>query len=81
MQKHIPYEKLSKKARRAEDRRHRGDWGTLNPVTRRTPDLRHYDRKASRVRGFLDDPGCGSFVLSGETEEQRQNRTKLFSIF
>ena len=34
MEKFIPYEKLSKKKRRELDKRKRGSWGGLNPVTR-----------------------------------------------
>ena len=34
MDKFIPYDKLSKKARRALDQKRRGTWGTVNPAAR-----------------------------------------------
>ena len=50
--KFIPYDKLSKKQKKAADRARRGGWGALNPVTRRAPDRKQYDRKKLR---FPDD--------------------------
>ena len=51
MEKYIPYEKMSKKAKREYDKRQRKDWGGLSPVTRRPDDHRAYDRaKAKRDR-------------------------------
>ena len=45
MEKFIPYEKLSKKKKRELDAKRRGTWGALNPVTRKSPDPRAYNRK------------------------------------
>ena len=45
MQKFIPYEKLSKKEKRKRDALRRNTWGALNPVTRKSPDPRVYDRR------------------------------------
>ncbi len=42
---YVPYQKLSKKKRRAEDRARRGSWGGLSPVTRAAKNARRYDRK------------------------------------
>ncbi len=61
MKKFIPYEKLSKKARRELDGRRRGSWGALSPLTRRPPDPKAYDRKKTRCRS--DDSECVSFLL------------------
>lgn len=40
----IPYNKLSKKKKREYDNKRRKDWGTLNPVTRKSKNLKIYDR-------------------------------------
>ena len=46
----IPYEKLSKKMQRLEDKKHRGNWGDINPVTRKSPDPKVYNRRAEKRR-------------------------------
>ena len=43
----IPFEKLSKKAQKEMNTRKRKDWGGLNPVTRKPPNPKAYDRKKS----------------------------------
>lgn len=48
MEKFVPYEKLSKKARRELDRAKRRTWGVLNPTSRLTPNGKAYDRNRSR---------------------------------
>lgn len=48
MEKFIPYEKLSKKEKRIMDARRRGTWGGLNPVTRKPPNSRAYDRNKAK---------------------------------
>lgn len=50
MKKHIPYEKLSKKQRRALDLLQRRTWGSFDPVTRKPPNSRAYNRKKSQDR-------------------------------
>ena len=45
MTKFVPYEKLSKKKRRAMDRSRRGTWGAVSPVTRKPDSLKVYNRK------------------------------------
>jgi len=54
MQKFIPREKMSKKARRQLDNAQRQTWG-INPVSRVTKDKKKYDRKA--LRRIDDDAG------------------------
>ena len=44
MEKHIPYEKLSKKEKRKADAARRNTWGALNPVTRKPQNSRAYKR-------------------------------------
>ena len=44
MNKHVPYEKLSKKEKRKVDSSMRNTWGSLNPVTRKPENSRAYNR-------------------------------------
>ena len=44
MEKFIPYEKLSKKAKRELDSKKRGDWGNVNPASRREENPKAYKR-------------------------------------
>lgn len=47
--KFVPYDKMSKRRRREENRKKRNDWGNLNPIPRIVPDKRDKFRdKASR---------------------------------
>ena len=48
MEKFIPYEKLSKKKRRELDRRRRGDWGEIKPVSRKIESGKIYKRKKAK---------------------------------
>lgn len=45
MEKFIPYEKLSKKKKRALDTMRRGTWGAIKPVTRKPENSKAYNRK------------------------------------
>lgn len=45
MKKIIPYRKLSKTAKKEINKKKRTTWGTINPVTRRGPNPRAYNRK------------------------------------
>ena len=48
MEKHIPYEKLSKKEKRKRDKLRRNTWGEFSPVTRKPENSRAYNRKKTR---------------------------------
>lgn len=61
MEKFVPYEKLSKKQRRAADARQRGSWGGLNPVTRKPQNPRAYNRK--KAQQWKQEPPAVPFVL------------------
>ena len=63
MNKFIPYEKLSKKKKRELDAAKRTTWGALNPVTRRTPNPRAYDRQKARRWKYQDHPDVPSAFL------------------
>lgn len=54
MEKFIPYGKLSKKEKRKRDAMRRNTWGALNPVTRKSPNPKAYNRK--KARKWIDDP-------------------------
>lgn len=48
MKKYVPYDKRSKKSKRALDLERRGSWGELSPITRKTKNLKLYDRNKHR---------------------------------
>lgn len=62
MEKFVPYEKLSKKQKRAMDRQHRKDWGNISPVTRKPENPKAYNRRKAQKRS--DDFSSVSFFLS-----------------
>ena len=53
MKKFIPYEKLSKKEKKALDALRRGSWGDINPVTRKSPNPKAYNRR--KAQNWRDD--------------------------
>lgn len=61
MEKFIPYEKLSKKEKHRRDAMQRGTWGVLNPVTRKSPNPKAYNRK--KTRKWMEDPYTVSFFI------------------
>lgn len=62
MKRYIPREKLSKKAKREQDRANRQTW-EISPVTRRTENKKAYDRKKSRQWKDDDSTAGILFVL------------------
>lgn len=48
MDKFIPYEKLSKKEKKEQNKKRRKDWGSLNPVTRKPKNPKAYDRNSEK---------------------------------
>ncbi|HHU06565.1 MAG TPA: hypothetical protein GXZ65_08815 [Clostridiales bacterium] len=57
MEKFIPFEKLSKKKQRELMAKRRGNWGGLNPVTRKPENPKAYNRK--KARKWTDDSMTG----------------------
>ena len=55
MEKHISYEKLSKKEKRRVNARRRKSWNGTSPVTRRTQNKKKYNRKKIKARLKDDD--------------------------
>ena len=45
MEKFVPFEKLSKRKKRELNARKRRSWNGLDPVTRRPPDPKAYNRR------------------------------------
>ena len=73
MKHFIPYEKLSKRERRARDAQRRGDWG-MSPVTRRPEKPGAYNRAKTRNRD-RKDLGFASSLFS------QDGRILLFATF
>lgn len=48
MKKFIPYEKLSKKAKRELDQKKRKSWNGINPVTRKPQNPKAYNRRKAQ---------------------------------
>ena len=48
MEKYIPYIKLSKRKKRANNARCRNGWGSLNPDTRRSENPKAYNRSREK---------------------------------
>lgn len=64
MEKFIPYQKLSKKKKRELDRKRRGTWGNLNPVTRTPANSKAYQRQKARKWKREDFPTVSLFFHS-----------------
>lgn len=60
MEKFVPFEKLSKKEKRKQNRLKRSTWGPLSPVTRRSANPKAYNRKKAQRP---DDGDAVPFVL------------------
>ena len=61
MEKHIAYEKLSKKEKRKIDSYRRKTWGSLNPVTRKPVNSKAYKRKKNQYwkdKSYSTDSFC-----------------------
>ncbi len=58
MKKFVPYEKLSKKARKERDAKKRVGWGELNPVTRASRSEKMYNRKRTGRDVYDASPVC-----------------------
>ena len=80
MKKFIPYEKLSKKEKRRFDQAKRQTWGSLNPITRKPPNSRAYDRvKTTGEAGGLSKPYKGMIQPRLKAHEKFANRKCLLA--
>lgn len=48
MKKFISFEKLSKKKQKEENSKHRHGWCSINPVTRKSPNPKIYNRRKNK---------------------------------
>jgi len=55
MERFVPYEKLSKRERKALDKAKRATWGQISPVTRRPDNPKAYNRR--KEQRWTKDPG------------------------
>lgn len=62
MEKFIPYEKQSKKAKKALNAARRGSWGAVNPITRKPENSKAYDRARTKNRK-IDFPDSSSLLF------------------
>ncbi len=68
MNKFVPFEKLSKRAKRELQEKNRGTWGPINPTTRKPPNPKAYNRKKARSKFDESDGG----VLFVSTKHRAQ---------
>lgn len=64
MKRFIPYAKMSKQKKKALDEKRRGSWRGINPVTRKPPNPKAYNRKKMRKRSQDDDFSSASFLFN-----------------
>ena len=60
-QNYIPLDKQSKRKKKEYHATKRRDWNNLNPVTRKPPNPRAYNRKKSKQR-YDHEPWFGFFI-------------------
>jgi len=59
----VPLEKRSKREQREYHAKQRGSWGEINPVTRKSPNPKAYNRKKSR-QWYEHEPQAGFFIFA-----------------
>lgn len=67
MEKFIPYEKLSKKAKRELDQKKRKSWNGINPITRKPQNPKAYNRRKAQK---YDDSYSVPFIYSLEFKNE-----------
>ncbi|MBQ7002745.1 MAG: hypothetical protein IJN11_02635 [Oscillospiraceae bacterium] len=55
MEKFVPYEKMSKKAKKELDARRRGDWGLCHPASRQEENRKAYRRHEKHKKSALEE--------------------------
>jgi len=61
-QRYVPLDKQSKRKQKEHHAKQRGDWGSINPITRKIENGKAYNRKKSKHERF--DAGLDFFVTS-----------------
>jgi len=59
-QRYVPLEKQSKRKQKEYHAKQRGDWGNINPITRKVENAKLYNRKKSKRERY--DSGLDFFV-------------------
>lgn len=62
MEKHVCYDKLTKKKQREIDGRKRGTWYGISPVTRRPESSKAYNRR--KAQDWKKDSGLALFLYA-----------------
>ena len=73
MQKFVSREKLGKRAKRALDKEQRKTW-IINPISRKSNNMKAYDRKKARHQA--DDDGIGLYFVPLLFVRRRQRSHK-----
>ena len=71
-QKYVPLDKQSKRKKKEYHAAQRKDWGNLNPVTRKAPNLKVYNRKKSERR-YEYEPRSDFFIFREQIMPPHQN--------
>ena len=64
MEHYVPVDKLSKKQKKAYYAARRGSWNGVNPVSRKVPNKKIYDRK--RAKHWRDEDALPVFLSAHE---------------
>lgn len=57
MEKFVPFQKLSKKKQKEQNRQRRGSWEICNPVTRKPENPKAYNRSKVKKWNMIDTNG------------------------
>ncbi len=63
MEKFVPFEKLSKKQKKAVNSSRRKGWGEMNPVTRRPENPKAYNRR--KAQKWSDEHPSVPYLFAG----------------
>lgn len=78
MEKFIPYKKMSKKKQKEINQKKRASWNGLNPVTRKSQNLKAYNRK--KVLKWNDDSFQDLFIFPLSAKKRRRLLSAGFSM-
>lgn len=76
MQKFVPFEKLSKKKQRELNKKQRGSWGGLNPVSRKVESAKIYNRKKARHWKDVIPWPCFLLYLREQYDKMKKRATR-----
>jgi len=78
--RYIPLEKQSKQKQREYHAARRGSWGEVNPVTRKSPNPKAYNRKKSGQR-YEHEPMPGFYLRGYKADQPKKPRIHaVFSV-